>query len=92
MNDSSNILLGAANHNFGSAASTRTESDQLNLISLGLKQVANAVANQVSDPGLAQAASNNFGAVDALSNSSTDSLALMGTGLGQLATALQALS
>lgn len=91
MNDSSNITLGAANHNFLSAAGTRTESDQLNLISLGLTQVANAVANQVSDPALAQTASNNFNSVNG-GISSTDALALMGTGLAQLATAMQALS
>ncbi|HEV2492300.1 MAG TPA: hypothetical protein VG204_04425 [Terriglobia bacterium] len=98
MTDSQNGLLDTAVSNFFHASmSTGSSGDVLGLVFVGLMQVANAVANQVSDSdaqGLAQVASTNlnnagFAVRDNVTRDDLQSLAL---GLQQLTAAMKALN
>jgi hypothetical protein len=94
MNDSSNFVLTAANHNFSAVSAQQDDGDAMRLIFLGLQQVANAIAGQVSDSGaqsLAQAASGNFSLASG-AIASRDAVNFMALGLSQLATTMQFLN
>jgi hypothetical protein len=98
MNDSGNAVLDAAITNFFHASTlTGSTGDILELVFLGLTQVANVVANQVSDSSaqvIANAASTNFSQANfALgSNATPGDLQNLALGLQQLTGAMKALN
>jgi hypothetical protein len=98
MNDTQNSLIDTAVRNFFQASNQVSDPGSvLGTVFLGLMQVANAVANQVSDSaaqGLAQTAGHNFNAQSFAVGSSVtlDDVQMLALGLQQLAAAMKALN